>query len=353
LFSQEFEPMNELLVDQVFEIVKDYHADTGFEMTKNRIVEWVNQFDEHDRDFVLSEFLHLLNKGIYVSKDKGKEILWRNLEAIASKQKYLDLRTFLWETRFILTQKKSKSQDSLYRILQELCIEKIGCELNADMHIPVKNYIYLDDILATGKTAYQDLKEWIYQENQLDKIVSGQVSIFISLFACHLRGFQNNNWRLKLDFNKDDLLHKIKLQSGYLIDDRVRFPSSTLNFAIPCRGLNEKIDHYFDLLQSTSKENEAFRNQNKPIDEMFYSNPTNRARFEAILGSKGVEILEKVKELNPAHRPFGATFPSYKTLGTGTLFFTWRNISNTCPLVFWWDNPSHNWKSLFPLHNRG
>jgi membrane-bound lytic murein transglycosylase MltF len=97
--------ISEELVDQIFEIIKDYHSDSCFEMTSERIIEWVNQFDEHDKNFVLSEFLHLLNNGIYISKENGKEILWRNLEAIASKEKYSDLRTFLWETRFILSQK--------------------------------------------------------------------------------------------------------------------------------------------------------------------------------------------------------------------------------------------------------
>jgi hypothetical protein len=322
-------------------------------MTSERIIEWVNQFDEQDKNFVLSEFSHLLNKGIYISKENGKEILWRNLEAIASKEKYSDLRTFLWETRFILSQKTGKSQDILFNLLRELCITKLGYELNQDMHLPIKNYIYLDDILGTGKTVYVDLHNWLSQNNNLEKVINDEIQIYVSLFACHLRGFKNNNWRLKLDFKKDEILNKIKLQTGYEIDDRVKFPSALLNFTLPVRGSSIKIDGFFDLLKQENKANEAYRIRNKPTIELFYSSPENRIRFENIIGSKGVEILDKVNDLNPAHRPFGATFPSYKTLGTGTLFFTWRNISNTCPLVFWWDNPAHNWKSLFPLLNRG
>ena len=66
-------------------------------------------------------------------------------------------------------------------------------------------------------------------------------------------------------------------------------------------------------------------------------------------------MLQKVKKENPdpRKRPLGDTVKSHKTLGTGTLFFTWRNISNTCPIVFWWDVFGHNWTPLFSLKNRG
>lgn len=345
--------MKQQLISEIFDIIQDYHCDTPFIMSKDRIEEWIDQFDEADREFLLSEFLHLLKKGIYISKEKGKEILWSNLIEIAKREGYTDIRTFIWETRFILLQKAGKSQDILYQLLQEVSSSKAGCKLNEDMHIPVKNYIYLDDVLATGKTIYEDLKIWLSQEDNLNKVVQSEVNLYVSLFACHMRGFQNNNWRLKLDFDKDELLKKIKLQVGYEIDDRVRFPSSKLNFTIPIKSLSEKIDKYFEILEASSKGNEAYREENKPIREVFFSSPQNRNKFELIIASKGIDILDKVKSLNPAHRPFGATFPSYKTFGTGTLFFTWRNISNTCPLVFWWDHVAHEWKSLFPLQNRG
>ena len=63
----------------------------------------------------------------------------------------------------------------------------------------------------------------------------------------------------------------------------------------------------------------------------------NRNKFEKIILDKGLELLQKVKKEkpDPRKRPLGDTVKSHKTLGTGTLFFTWRNISNTCPIIFW------------------
>jgi hypothetical protein len=67
---------------------------------------------------------------------------------------------------------------------------------------------------------------------------------------------------------------------------------------------------------------------------------------------KGIEIINSINNISAEGlRPLGMTNPSYKTLGTGTHFFTWRNISNTCPLVFWWE--TNGWHPLFPVKNRG
>ena len=52
----------EQLIDEVFDQLKDYRADELFpnvKMTKNRIKLWVEQFDEDDRVFILTELKHI------------------------------------------------------------------------------------------------------------------------------------------------------------------------------------------------------------------------------------------------------------------------------------------------------
>jgi hypothetical protein len=58
-------------------------------------------------------------------------------------------------------------------------------------------------------------------------------------------------------------------------------------------------------------------------------------------------------DVRPNIRPLGLINPTYRTFGLGTHFFTWRNIPNNSPLVFWWEVPGHNWIPLFPVMNRG
>jgi hypothetical protein len=47
------------------------------------------------------------------------------------------------------------------------------------MHLPIKNYIYLDDILGTGKTVYVDLHNWLSQNDNLEKVINDEIQIYV------------------------------------------------------------------------------------------------------------------------------------------------------------------------------
>ncbi|MDQ3109752.1 MAG: hypothetical protein M3R17_07635 [Bacteroidota bacterium] len=64
-----------LIADRIIEIISDYQNEEGVQLTSQNVSEWINQFEEEDRRFILEEFLHLLQKGIYVSRAKAKELL--------------------------------------------------------------------------------------------------------------------------------------------------------------------------------------------------------------------------------------------------------------------------------------
>lgn len=79
-----------------------------------------------------------------------------------------------------------------------------------------------------------------------------------------------------------------------------------------------------------------YRNPDLSSREDFFTSPENRIRFENILLKKGVEILNDSNVRISNIRPLGYSLPSYKDFGFGTLCFTWRNIPNNTPLVFWY-----------------
>ena len=51
---------------------------------------------------------------------------------------------------------------------------------------------------------------------------------------------------------------------------------------------------------------------------------------------KGIEILEHTNVNNKNMRALGYSIPSLKNFGFGALCFTWRNVPNNTPLVFWY-----------------
>lgn len=352
--------MLKILAENVAEIAQDYHSDynEGFAMTSEHVLDWTNQFEETDREFVLSEVLHILQQGVYISKEKAKEILWDFINKATTFFGYQNIEMFLRETHFISVQGEAKSQTILLSILNDILIEKTSYSLEICGTLGVRNYIYLDDILASGGTFKFGIKKFIEDNDLLKPLINKEIKLLSFFFCIHSWGVDNTRYSLKKLFNDENLFLdavKFPIKSYYTIENNLRGFNPKLNLIYPEKSKNEYDAYLVNLDNATLQSDKAYRKSTQPNKETFFSSKENRNRLEQLFLDKGIEIINKIQDESTKHkhRPLGKTYPSYKTFGTGTLFFTWRNISNTCPIVFWWDNPVHNWKGLFPLHNRG
>lgn len=348
----------EALADQILEIISDYQNVDGVQLTRDDVLNWANQFDEPDSRFVLEEFLYLLNQGIYVSRSKAKEMIYEHLEFRAKQWNYGNLTDFIKETCFINTQKAGKSQPAILELLKEVLNEHGLIGYNEDMTVLTRNYIYFDDILATGNTIFNDLSAFLSTlvegENRfIDLLLSNKIRLGVSILCSHSWGLANTQWRLMKTF-KDPIKSKIQFAWNWEIQNHPSFINQQLNLAYPQLPQSNDITLYLESLQAEKHGDKAFRAINKPATEKFFSSPANRIRFENILLQKGLQIIAGIQsQPSPGLRPLGFTSPSHKILGLGTMFFTWRNIPNNCPLVFWWRVQTHPFVGLFPLKGRG
>lgn len=354
------------IVSKIFDILKDYHSDypdTPHKMSEKHIIDWANQFGD-DAEFILEELLHFL-ANVYVSKEKAKSILKGHLEYFMKYYKYSSMDEFIKNVYFIDVQKEEKSQKEILVLVKEILLKDFGIDYDVLVEISSKkHYIYFDDVLATGGTVYNGLLPII--QNEKDLLINGKRTIALSLFCLHTLGYNNNIlYRLSSkDENKFNIEEFLKVKSNYIVENRL-YPNfiaekQKLNCAYPVGMQNGNVMEYINSL-STGNSYEfnpnvpSFRPEDLPLEESFFSSKENRVKFENIILTKGLELIKKVKkeDPDPSKRPLGHTVKTHKTLGLGTLFFTWRNISNTCPIVFWWDVPTHDWLPLFPLKNRG
>lgn len=341
------------LAKSIASVLTDYHNFLQFQITPERVIDWVCQFAEEDRVFLLEEFLHLLRQGIYINQASGKKLLINRIESLASKFGFQKPVSFLENASFLQLQPQGKSQDHLLHILEEELVSKYGIDLARCSTKSKKYAIYIDDVLATGGTIFKDCLNWLNTADEsgityLNKVVNNETILIISVFCLHK--WNNIAWRLKMELNSDAILKKIMFYADYEIENHPRFHQQKLNFVYPVKHQPVAVLDYFNQIEGQRHGEIAFRADHQPSTETLFSSAANRIRFENILLLKGIELLQKVQTLKPNHRPLGVTFPSYKTLGTGTMFFTWRNISNTCPVVFWWD--AGVWLPLFPLKGR-
>lgn len=344
--------INEIAQD-IAGILKDYENN---EMTVAHILKWVNQFEEEDREFILSE-LAVIFKKTYFSKERCLEILKGYIVFLSNHFKYNSVKDFLLNTIFLDLQSEQKSQKELLILLDQILIDEYGLSLN-DCGKQHTHYVYLDDILATGNKIFYDLSNWLKQLNLVDisktnyeYIKERGTKLDICLLCLHTWGYSNVEYRLMQEF--DEKIKKcLTFFRYYAVENNIKAHNAKLNLMLPVENQNNEIKAYLNTLEGAMKyEDRAFRKTIQPSKEELFSSSENRIRLENIFLTKGIEILQQVDNLNVKQlRPLGYTVKSHKTFGLGTLFFTFRNIPNNCPIVFWWGS---NWYPLFKLKNRG
>lgn len=350
-------------ISNIAEIIGDYRVEDHslFYRTKldnNYIHKWLNQFDESDREFLVDELLHLLPNS-YLTKKITLEIISSEFDTISKDYGYEDINLFFDETKFIDCQSAGKSQKIFLSLIDGVLKEKYGRSISNCGISNIKNWFYSDDVLASGGTFRQEILSEI-EKYGADEFIKSEIKIIGSFVILH--DWASNNVKFGIDQKlKTNLKDRIKLYRVAQIENCpiITYYNSNpkFNHIYPLKSdegiqvlnfVQDNIDNGYDF----RNEKYAFRDKKYPREEKFFSSPANRIRYENILLNKGFEIMKSIGTITAKGlRPLGMTNPTNKTLGTGTHFFTWRNIPNTCPLVFWWG--SNDWLPLFPVKLRG
>lgn len=346
------------LASNIHEIIKDYRNHDGINLTPEYIIDWANQFGD-DAKIVLTELNKILPE-TYVSRNKAKQYLLGHIKAYLKLYSYTNVTTFLIDTHFIDCQLAHKSQPAILNLLEEVLEENFQESYKKYLEYPKKNYIYFDDVLASGSTIGRHCVDFLTKKDEKEvtfaqKLENNEINFSISVFCVHIWGYEFQKFRIsKTPTLSEKISKKINWFWNYEVQNHAKFNNQSLNIARPIKLANTKINSYLEGLEATKHEDYAFRKANTPLKEVFFSSPENRIKFENIITEKGIDIINMIQgELKPNIRPLGLINPNYKIFGLGTHFFTWRNIPNNSPLVYWWEVNSHNWKPLFPVANRG
>lgn len=333
-------------IKDLYEIIKDYRKDDGISISERRIANWINQFPESDRVFILTELKHVMDK-IYFSKDRVKSFLKGIVQKLKNKFGYATFKDLLDNTNFLDLQRAGKSQKKMLELLYEVLkddfeydYKNLGCNSN-------KHNIYIDDVLCTGNTFYNNLKDWVTEKgkDRLNKLRSNEINLTVFYMFIADKYYRKKKgqfyYRVSEDFTnfinvlsvywfKDEILKPVEADVSKIVEDYKEKIESWANSHAESRGFE-------------SYKPDFYRNEISP--EKFYSSIENRKRLELIFLKKGVEILNSSNVTKTNIRPLGFSLPAYKDFGFGALVFTWRNIANNTPLVFWYD--SKNFTPLF------
>lgn len=342
--------------EKVSQLIEDYeNIPPEGAIDAKHVLRWVNQFLDEDQEFLLDELLHILPQA-YLSKEFVRRSLEDMFEYFRKKFNFKTVNDLLDHCCFLSCQGESKSQTILLEFIDEIVLKNYGRSVNECGSKEIKYWFYLDDVLASGGTFRREISKEINDYGGKAFIDDG-MNVLAVFFVLHTWGWANTEYILKQEFGA-----KIDARIDfYHFDEIMNNPRRNFfvgpqshNHAYPRKENQEQsVLDYLDSLGHADKNEEfAYRAEGEPKKEVFFSSPEARIRYENIILKKGVEMINEI-ERTPSRglRPLGFTTPSHKTFGLGSHAFTWRNISNTCPLVYWWE--ANGWYPLFPVKNRG
>ncbi|MBN1182188.1 MAG: hypothetical protein JXB49_07865 [Bacteroidales bacterium] len=349
----------EQLIQDIYEIIGDYRSDEDnphVQITTNRILRWIMQFDETDRIFLLTELKNIFNK-YYLSKLDVKECLKESIEFITQYYEYPNINEFLLETVFLDLQPQNKSQPVLLQLMRQVLQEEFQFNFNECGRKLKKNFIYLDDVLCTGNTLFQDIKVWVQEkingeQTYLTELQSNNIRLVFSYFIIHSKNcrkkFAQFRYQIAQDFNNCYILiRKFEIENSVGSKLQIILPTNENQPEIVCnyqQEIEENVKNYCLKRNIPLSNDEYFRPNNIPQTEEFFTNSINRKRFEDIIFHKGIQILNASGTTIPNLRALGYSLPSLRDFGFGTLCFTWRNVPNNTPIVFWYSGGG-----FFPL----
>lgn len=336
--------MREDLVKELLNIIGDYNMSQGLIMDENHIKKWIDQFDEEYRDLILKELIHIF-KSSYISRARTKEYI----ESVLTSKEVFgdDIENNIKNTTFLRIQRSGNSQNDLLEIVEEVLLETYGVKI--DDCESDERFFYIDDCIFTGNKFKYDIKEWLETTpiKEGSKIISYHIGVY------------KHGEKYTLSALEDILNEKeVELYPWWHLEFN-NYKSNRFNtskdFLFPKEIEEESVQAYIQdrYDKSTYAENiEFFRDYDLQVDK-FCSSKQARECLETEFLKVGADLVMSAENYSNSVRPMG--FSKLESIGFGSMFITYRNISNNCPLALWYGDinagdytPLGKWYPLFP-----
>ena len=295
------------LLASVANTIKDYRAGEIAEPTPEHVDRWIRQFSGDVQLPMLRE-LDYVFKRTYVSRSKAQQLLTKIAESFP--------RDF-WQTTHILDiQQNGSSQAEMRELLMPILRRRHGVDIS-NYGTTGGAFVYLGDAIFTGERVIADLSDWM--QNQAP--TNGTLHLMV--MALHEGGrywIEQNEERLKEGQKIDVRIHRF---DGFVFENRLAYRNQS-NVLWPIAEVY----------------NEASFAPRQPGTAVMFPFSTEQGRqlLEQEFLSAGMRIRSFANNPSPMLKPLG--FYRFEP-GFGSLFATYRNCPNNCPLALWYGDPSY------------
>lgn len=340
------------LITSIVNTLSDYRKDekrAAVRITKENVNIWINQFDEQLKIPILIELDNIFKKR-YCSKSGIKGFLEGLVDVLTKDFKFSSPVELLKNSDFLSLQSGGKSQGTMLSLLDEFISQQYGIGLEDCGSVSKKYSIYIDDILCTGLTLISDIEKWSKENFTSEKtnnaaVADGSTKLVFAYVFIHEKNYHKKvvemRHKISNEISSKHTIYRLKeIENG-------TGPKSKIDIILPVDAdqiesvnnyknkIIKEVDIHTAKYNSKSKE-EFYREQGLPRTEGFFTSKENRKIVEDAFLKKGIEILNNSNVNNKNMRALGYSLPSLKNFGFGALCFTWRNVPNNAPLVFWY-----------------
>lgn len=332
-------------INSIVEIAGDYKG--GNLINFQHVKQWSEQFDEQDRSVVLSEIANILKK-LYISKQTAIDFLTTTIQSekiMGGKfnDRYKNIK-------FLNIQRNGSSQEELLELMEEKLQDEYSIDIN-ECGVDPDVYIYLDDCMYSGSTVKWDIDRWKVNFKEGTKL-------HIIFLGIHYRNY--NYVKKEITNILSEKKIEVEFWSIKVIKDLFNYgkPHEYECLWVPDDKFNDITNDFLKKLDDSRSEKQReiiplLRSKTYPLMETLFTSKANRDIVEKAFFEKGVYIKSLSTTSKEKMYPMG--FDNNKTTGFGSVFITYRNIANNCPLVLWWgdtsmpdSHPFSKWHPLFP-----
>lgn len=313
------------LLTSIASTIQDYRAGEVPDTTPEHVDRWISQFAQPVQVPMLRELDHVF-KQTYVSKDKVKEFLG----GVATHAALVGNNPHeFWQTARMLDIQKDdgQSQAEMLLLMREVLEERYDLSINTS-NLFDGVIIYLDDAIFSGDRITKDLTE-------IMDSVQPNAQLHIIVIAAH----SSAEYRIRSNIVPALSQRQISCRLWKAVTFENRFTWRRSGALVATDVLRpDEID---------------VRSPNERASRLF-SSVEGRQLLEREFLKAGAEIQGFANNPNENLKPLGY---SRFAPGFGSLFVTYRNCPNNCPLALWYGEPNlyppdHPLGRWYPLFSR-
>lgn len=327
------------LLVSIARTIKDYRAGEIAEPTPEHVEEWSVQFRHGVQVPLLREIDHVLKK-TYLSRAFVRDFFTHRIKDVKLAG---GAPCDFWRAAHVLDiQQQGHSQVEIRALFAEALNEECGLQLGA-CGSPRGAFIYLDDVLFSGRRITRDLEGWILEE------APAEATVHIVVIASHRLG----EWQTLESLKKAAAEAKKKVTfrcwAATRVENRKSYRSTSEVLWPTAVSDDDEVQEY---IAGEARFPFEPRTPGGKLEQAIFSCEEGRQLLEREMLLAGVRIRSFSESPSRMMRPLGY---SAFGLGFGSMIVTYRNCPNNTPLALWWgdpdadpEHPFSNWYPLLP-----